>query len=131
MKVLVTGGAGFIGSHVVDKLINNDYDVIVVDNLSNGKRENINKKAKFYKVDIISPKLKEVFKKEKPTFVSHQAAHINVRTSIKNPIFNAENNILGSVNLLECCKEFKIEKIVYASSGGAIYGNPEYLPCDE
>ena len=131
MKVLVTGGAGFIGSHVVDVLVESGYDVIVIDNLSNGKKENVNKKAKFYKEDITSKTLKLVFKKEKPDFVSHQAAQINVRHSIKNPVFDAENNILGSINLLELCKDFSVKKVVYASSGGAIYGNPEYLPCDE
>ena len=131
MKVLVTGGAGFIGSHVVDILVSKGYEVVVVDNLSNGKRTNVNKKAKFYKVDIASQKLKEIFQKEKPNFVSHHAAHINVRKSIKKPLFDAKNNILGSINVLECCKEFEISKVVYASSGGAIYGNPEYLPCDE
>lgn len=131
MKVLVTGGAGFIGSHVVDTLIEDGFEVVIADNLTNGKTENINSKAKLYQVDITSDKLKNVFEKEKPELVCHQAAHINVRNSVKNPIFDSEHNILGSVNLLELCKEYNIKKVVYASSGGAIYGNPEYLPCDE
>ncbi len=131
MKVLVTGGGGFIGSHIVDTLISNGYGVVIVDNLITGKRRNVNKEAKFYNVDLTSKELKKVFKKESPDFVSHQAAQVNVRHSIKNPLFDAHNNILGGVNLLECCKDYKVKRVVYASSGGAIYGNPKYLPCDE
>lgn len=131
MKVLVTGGCGFIGSHIVDILVDNGYNVVVVDNLSTGKRANVNKETKFYNVDLTSTELKKVFKKESPDFVSHQAAQVNVRHSIKNPLFDAQNNILGGVNLLECCKDSEVKKVVYASSGGAIYGNPAYLPCDE
>ncbi len=131
-KILVTGGAGFIGSHIVDLLIKNNYDVVVVDNLSTGRNENINKKAKFYKVDITdAKKLRNVFQKEKPKYVIHEAAQINVRESVKNPQLDAKINIMGGVNVLECCKDFKVRKIVYSSSGGAVYGNPNKLPCTE
>ncbi|MFC1753815.1 NAD-dependent epimerase/dehydratase family protein, partial [Thermoproteota archaeon] len=130
-KVLVTGGAGFIGSHIVDILIENDYDVVIVDNLSTGNKANINPKARLYEVDITNILLRDVFKKEKPDFVIHEAAQINVRKSVTEPVFDAITNIVGTIELLECCKDFKVKKIVYAGSGGACYGEPEQLPCDE
>ncbi|MFC1729973.1 SDR family oxidoreductase [candidate division KSB1 bacterium] len=131
VKVLVTGGAGFIGSHIVDLLIENGHDVVIVDNLITGNKENINPKVRFYEVDMTKPALREVFEKEKPEFVIHEAAQINVRSSVEDPIFDATSNVLGTINVLECCKEFKVKKIVYSSSGGACYGEPEYMPCDE
>jgi UDP-glucose 4-epimerase len=130
MKILVTGGAGFIGSHIVDLLIENGYEVVIVDNLSTGKEEFINKKAIFYKKDITDDDLYEIFEKEKPDYVVHQAAQIDVQRSIDDPVFDAKVNILGTVNLLESCRKSGIKKIVYASSA-AVYGNPEYLPIDE
>ncbi len=131
-KVLVTGGAGFIGSHVVDLLIENDYGVVVVDDLSHGNIEYVNKKAKFYRVNICdNTKLKNIFQKECPDFVIHNAAQIDVRRSIKEPEFDAKINIVGSLNVIKCCREYGIERIVYASTGGAIYGEPQYLPVDE
>ncbi|MCX8147366.1 MAG: SDR family oxidoreductase [Candidatus Woesearchaeota archaeon] len=130
-KVLITGGAGFIGSHIADLLIEKGYDVVIVDNLVTGNKENINKKAKFYKIDITKKGLRKVFEKERPDFVIHEAAQVNVRKSLSNPIFDAESNILGTINVLECCKDFKIKKTIYSSSGGACYGEPQYLPCDE
>ncbi|MBU0666493.1 MAG: SDR family oxidoreductase [Nanoarchaeota archaeon] len=131
MKCLVTGGAGFIGSHIVDKLISKKHQVVIIDNLSTGKRKNINKKAKFYKADLRSKKIDNIFKKEKPEIIFHTAAHINVRYSVTNPVYDANNNILGGLNLLETCKKYGVKKIIYSSTGGAIYGNPEYMPCDE
>ncbi|MCY6353986.1 NAD-dependent epimerase/dehydratase family protein [Clostridium sp. ZS2-4] len=130
MKVLVTGGAGFIGSHIVDLLIEEGYEVVVLDNLSHGKVENINAKAVFYKVDIREKYIKDIFSKEKPDYVIHEAAQINVINSIKNPILDAEINILGAINILEACKESRVKKIVYPASA-AIFGEPEYLPIDE
>jgi len=130
-KVLVTGGLGFIGSHIVDLLIEKDYEVVIVDDISTGSKENLNKDAKFYKTDICDPDLKGIFEKEKIEFVLHQVAQVNVRRSVSDPRFDAEVNILGSINLLECCREFDVKKIVYASSGGAVYGEPQYLPVDE
>lgn len=131
MKIIVTGGAGFIGSHLVDKLIELGHKVVVLDNLSTGKKENINKKAKFYKVDILSPKIFEIFKKERPKIVYHFAAQINVRKSVENPLFDAKTNILGSLNILEACKKFKVKKIIFASTGGAIYGEAKKIPTPE
>ncbi len=132
MKILVTGGAGFIGSHIVDALVKLGHDVVVVDNLSTGSKENLNPKAKFYEVDITDlEKLKEVFEKERPELVNHHAAQSFVSVSVKKPFFDAQVNIVGSLNLLECCIKNNIKKIIYSNSGGASYGNPEYLPIDE
>lgn len=129
MSILVTGGAGFIGSHVVDSLISEGYDVVVLDDLSAGKKEYVNKKAKLYKSGLDDAGLGKIFQKEKIDVVVHQAAQVSVRESLNNPIFDADVNIKGTINLLECCKE--AEKIIYASSGGAVYGEPKYLPVDE
>ena len=130
MKYLVTGGAGFIGSHLVDKLIKQGHKVSVIDNLSAGKKENLNKKAQFYKIDIRNPKISQIFNKEKPEIVFHYAAQIDVGKSLENPVFDAKVNILGTLNLLENCRKFKIKKIIFASSVG-VYGEPEALPLKE
>lgn len=131
MKVLVTGGAGFIGSHIVDSLIKQNHQVVVVDNLSTGSSENINPAATFCQVNICSPELERVFEKERPEIVNHQAAQTVIQKSVADPIFDAEQNILGSLNLILQCLHFGVKKIIYASSGGAVYGNPEYRPVDE
>lgn len=130
-KILVTGGAGFIGSHIVDRLIKEGHKVVVIDNLSTGKKENLNKKANFYKIDIQNQKISQIFKKEKSEIVFHYAAQIDVRKSVKNPIENAKINILGSLNLLENCKRYKIKKFIFASTGGAIYGETNVIPTPE
>ncbi|SNX52904.1 SDR family oxidoreductase [Thermoanaerobacterium sp. RBIITD] len=130
MNILVTGGAGFIGSNIVDFLIDNGYDVVVVDNMSTGKKENINKRARFYNVDITDSNLYKVFENEKIDVVIHHAAQIDIQKSIKDPVFDAKVNILGTINLLECCRKYGVKKIIYASSA-AVYGNPEYLGVDE
>ena len=131
MKVLVTGGAGFIGSHVVDALISAGYEVVVVDDLSTGNLANLNPAATFYQVDIRSPQLAEVFEKERPAYVDHHAAQMDVRRSIADPLFDAEVNVIGSINLIECCRRYGVKRLIYISTGGAVYGEPEYLPCDE
>lgn len=130
-KVLVTGGAGFIGSNIVDILLENGYEAVIVDNLSTGSLHNINKNAKMYRVDITDISLREVFKNEKPDYVIHEAAQINVRTSVEKPIFDATVNIIGSLNLIELSKQFRVKKFIYASSGGACYGEPVENPCNE
>jgi UDP-glucose 4-epimerase len=132
MKVLVTGGAGFIGSHVVDQMIAAGHDVAVVDSLVTGRKSNLNPKARFYQVDIRdAAALREVFAAERPEVVDHHAAQMNVRRSVAEPQYDADVNIHGSLNLLELTREFGVRKVIYISSGGAAYGEPVYLPCDE
>lgn len=130
-KILVTGGAGFIGSHVVDVFLENGFEVVILDDLSTGRSSNLNPKAKFYKMDIRDPKVREVFETERPDYVSHHAAQMDVRRSVAQPLFDADVNILGSINLIECAKEFGVKRFIYISTGGAVYGEPEYVPCDE
>ncbi|MCJ7804548.1 NAD-dependent epimerase/dehydratase family protein [Patescibacteria group bacterium] len=131
-RVIVTGGAGFIGSNVVDAYIKEGFKVAIIDNLRTGKKRNINKKAKFYQTDIINKKeLREVFDDFKPHYINHHAANAQVRLSIEKPIFDARNNIIGSLNLINLAKEFKVKKFVYINSGGAGYGEPKKLPVDE
>ncbi|MDD5148131.1 MAG: GDP-mannose 4,6-dehydratase [Candidatus ainarchaeum sp.] len=131
-KVLVTGGAGFIGSTTSGLLIEKGLDVCIVDNLFMGKKENVPKKASFYNADIRNKKgLEKVFAREKPDFAMHFAAHMNLRQSIEDPFFNADVNVIGSLNLLECCRKFSVEKILFASSGGACYGEPLHIPVPE
>ena len=134
-KILVTGGAGFIASHLVDKLIEKGYEVVVIDNLSTGLKENLNKKAKFYDLDIQDGKVSKVFLKEKPEAVFHFAAQIDVRKSVENPAEDAKTNILGGLNILENCKGSKgwpkVEKIIFSSTGGAIYGEADIVPTPE
>ncbi|MDR2437400.1 MAG: NAD-dependent epimerase/dehydratase family protein [Endomicrobium sp.] len=123
MKILITGGAGFIGSNIADALLTKGYDVIVFDNLSSGKKENIDKKSRFYKADIYNKKeVEEIFKKEKPQIVIHHAAQVDVRKSVEDPFFDVQVNILGSINVLNASIENKVKKIIFASSGGSVYG---------
>jgi UDP-glucose 4-epimerase len=131
VKVLVTGGAGFIASHLSDRLIALDHGVVIVDDLSKGKIENLPPQAKFYEIDIRDNALAEVFAAEKPEVVFHHAAHADVTRSVREPAHDASVNILGSLNLLECCRANHVRKFIYASTGGALYGEPCYLPADE
>ena len=137
-KVLVTGGAGFIGSHIVDRLVDEGYKVFVIDNLSTGKKENLNPKAKFYKADIQSSKISQIFNKEKPRIIFHLAAQIDVRKSVKDPIADAKMNILGSLNLIQNFNRInsnpklkKSAKFIFSSTGGAIYGDTNIIPTPE
>lgn len=130
-KILVTGGAGFIGSHIVDTYINEGHEVVVVDNLSSGSLAFLNPKAHFYEIDIRSPKIGDVFEQHKPDYVNHLAAQIDVRRSVEEPMFDAEVNIIGSINVLEFCIKHGVKKFLFASTGGAIYGDPEILPAPE
>lgn len=131
MKVLVTGGAGFIASHIVDRLIEEDHQVVVIDNLSFGCKENLNPQAKFYQIDIRDKDLIDLFLTEQPDVVNHHAAQVNLRQSIEDPIFDAEVNVLGSINLLECSVKSGIKKFIYSSTGGAVYGEADKLPVKE
>ncbi len=131
MKILVTGGAGFIGSHVVEAYLKAGHNVCVADDLSTGFRRNVPENASFYEADIRSERLDKVFALERPEIVSHQAARANVRESFEKPLLYTEVNVLGSLNVLECCRKYGIRKVIYASTGGAVYGEPQMLPVTE
>ena len=132
MKVLVTGGAGFIGSHVVDACLEAGHSVSIVDDLSSGKRENADPAARLHVADIRNAQaMEEVFAVERPEAICHLAAKANVRESMLEPVLYAQVNVLGSLTLLELARKYQCRKIVYASTGGAVYGEPEYLPVDE
>lgn len=131
MKVLITGGAGFIGSNVADGLLEKNYKVIIVDNLSNGKKENIPPGAKFYRCDIRDKKLYDIFKAEKPAVIIHNAAQLSVRVSVEDPLMDADINIIGGLNVINACRIYNVEKIIFASSGGTVYGEQKYFPADE
>ena len=122
-KILVTGGAGFIGSNIVDELIFKKHTVVIIDNLATGNIKNINRKAKFYKVSICDKdEIDRIFKKENFDIVIHLAAQLDVRKSVLDPCFDADVNIKGTLNILEACKNNKVKKIIFSSSGGTIYG---------
>jgi len=131
MKILVTGGAGFIGSHIVDSFLAAGHEVCVADNLSTGFRHNLAQGVPLHEVDIRDARLADVFEREKPDVVCHQAALANVRESFEKPLLYAEVNVLGSLNVLECCRRFGVRKVLYASTGGAVYGPPQKLPVTE
>jgi len=132
MKVLVTGGAGFIGSNLVDTLIKAGHNVFVVDNLSTGNKLNLNKRAKFYETDICDKiELQKIFDIEKPETIFHLAAQANVSASVKDPAFDIKVNVIGTINLLELCRDFSVKKFVFSSTGGAIYGENAPRPTPE
>jgi UDP-glucose 4-epimerase len=132
MKILVTGGAGFIGSHIVDAYLGEGHDVVVVDNLSTGREANINNQATFHKADIRDADVvKRIFQAEKPDILCHQAAQIDVRRSVSDPEYDASVNILGFLTLAQSCLQTGVSRIVFASSGGAIYGEQDFFPADE
>ena len=131
MKIIVTGGAGFIASHVVDRYIDLGHEVVVIDNLSTGVMENINPKAKFYQMDICSEEILNVFEDEQPEIVNHHAAQISVPISVKNPFLDLEVNGKGFLNILECCVKCNVKKVIFISSGGAIYGEATEYPTSE
>ncbi len=131
VKILVTGGAGFIGSHLVDALIKKGHKVVVIDNLSTGFKSNLNPKATFYQVDICSAVIDKIFQKEKFDYLFHYAAQVDIRKSLQNPILDVEVNISGSLNLFRSCQKHGIKKIIFASSGGAIYGEQDFIPANE
>jgi UDP-glucose 4-epimerase len=131
MKMLVTGGAGFTGSHVVDVYLEAGHDVVVVDDLFTGRLANLNPRARFYRVDITTRDLHEVIAQERPEVVSHQAARVDVRGSMTQPLLYAHTNVIGSLNLLEACRQHRVRKVIYAQTGGCVYGEPVELPSPE
>ena len=131
MRILVTGGAGFIGSHIVDRYLEMGHEVAIVDNLSTGRRENLNPNATFFEKSILDPDLCKVFEEFSPEVVNHQAAQVNVRRSVEDPAFDAQTNVLGSINVFRSAAEAKCRKVIYSSSGGACYGEPQKIPADE
>ncbi|HSP88628.1 MAG TPA: NAD-dependent epimerase/dehydratase family protein [Ignavibacteriaceae bacterium] len=131
MKILVTGGAGFIASHIADAFINEGHSVTVVDNLSQGFEKNVNLKAKFVKADITDKSLIELFEKEKFDVVNHHAAQMDVRKSVADPTYDANTNIIGTINLLQHSIKTGVKKFMFASTGGAVYGEQNYFPADE
>lgn len=130
-KILVTGGAGFIGSTLVDKLIGEGHELIVVDNLVSGKRDYVNPQAKLYETDICSPEVANIFANEKPEIVYHLAAQIDVRISVSDPVLDNKVNALGSLNILDNCRLHGVKKFLFSSTGGAIYGEAEEIPTTE
>ncbi|TKJ41738.1 UDP-glucose 4-epimerase [candidate division LCP-89 bacterium B3_LCP] len=131
MKILVTGGAGFIGSHVVDLFVQNGHEVVILDNLSTGKADNVPDGVRLIEMDITNPDLDAIFARENFDAVNHHAAQIDVRISVNDPVFDAQVNILGSLNILECCLRHGVKKVQFASTGGALYGEQDYFPADE
>jgi len=130
-KAIVTGGAGFIGSNLVDALIKEGHQVTIIDDLSTGRKENLNPRAKFHQVDIRSVVVDKIFEEEKPDYLFHLAAQMNVRVSVEDPKFDADVNIRGGINLLQSAKKHNVKKVVFSSTGGAIYGEQDYFPADE
>ncbi len=130
MRVLITGGAGFVGSHIADACVDRRYDTYIVDNLMTGRKENIPAQATWINADIATDQLETIFAKVKPDIVFHHAANASVSVSVKNPMLDQQVNIQGTIQILEAAVKHNVRKVVYASSA-AIYGNPAYLPIDE
>jgi len=128
---LVTGGAGFIGSHLVDRLLALGYRVVVIDNLSTGKLKNLNPAATFHHADITQPAVADVFQREQPGLVFHLAAQTSVARSTRDPVRDGETNALGTLRVLEAARRHGLEKFIYSSTGGALYGEPETNPCTD
>jgi UDP-glucose 4-epimerase len=132
LKILITGGAGFIGSHITDALISAKHTVTVLDNLSSGRRENLSPNVQFVQGDIRDRSLIDrLFQEHKFEIINHHAAQMDVRKSVEDPVFDAETNIIGSINLLEASVKYSVARFIFASTGGAIYGEQEYYPADE
>ena len=131
MRAIVTGGAGFIGSHLVDRLVKEGHEVTVIDNLSTGKRENVNPSTHFLEKSILDPDIGQAIKDKGPDAIFHLAAQIDVRRSVEDPIDDASTNILGTINLLEGMKHAGAKKIIFSSTGGAIYGEQDTFPAPE
>lgn len=131
MNILVTGGAGFIGSNIVDAYISKGHNVVIIDNMSTGVKDYINPKAKFYEIDVCDTGISKVFEENKIDLINHHAAQIDLRKSVDDPAFDINVNIAGSVNLLQNAIKSGVKKFIFASTGGAIYGEHDYFPADE
>jgi UDP-glucose 4-epimerase len=131
LKIVVTGGAGFIGSNIVDAYLERGHEVHILDDFSTGQKKNLNAKAEMHHVDIADPQAARLIERIKPNTLSHHAAQMDVRRSVSDPTFDARVNILGFINLLEACKNSGVKKVVFASSGGAVYGEQDVFPADE
>lgn len=131
MNILVTGGAGFIGSNIVDAYISKGHNVVIIDNMSTGVKDYINPKAKFYELDVCDAGISKVFDENKIDLINHHAAQIDLRKSVDDPAFDINVNIAGSVNLLQNAIKSGVKKFIFASTGGAIYGEHDYFPADE
>ncbi len=131
MKIVVTGGAGFIGSHIVDAYIAAGHDVYVIDDLSTGDRKKLNERAAFYAMDILDPAIPKVLSEISPDILSHHAAQMDLRRSVADPIYDARVNVLGLIHVLEACRSAGLKKVIFASSGGAVYGEQETFPAPE
>jgi UDP-glucose 4-epimerase len=131
VKIVVTGGAGFIASHIVDAYIDQGHEVHVIDDFSTGRRENLNPKAIVHSLDIAERDAAALIGKIKPNALNHHAAQMDLRRSVEDPLLDARINIIGFVNLLEACKDAGVKKVIFASSGGAVYGDKEPIPADE
>lgn len=131
MKIVVTGGAGFIASHIVDAYIQRGHEVYIIDDLSTGQKRNLNPGAKIYTVDIADPKATQLVAEIKPDVLNHHAAQMDVRRSVADPTFDARINIIGFIHLLEAAKDVGVKKIIFSSSGGAVYGDREPIPAAE
>jgi UDP-glucose 4-epimerase len=131
MKILVTGGAGFIAGPVVEGYIKAGHEVVVIDDLSGGRRENVHPAARLYEVDIRSPAVREVIEREQPEVLNHHAAQMDVRRSVADPMFDANVNIVGFLNLLEAGRAHGLKRVLFASSGGTVYGEQEQFPAKE
>ena len=131
MKIMVTGGAGFIGSHIVNEYINAGHEVVIIDDLSTGEMRFVNPKAIFYQLNIHSPDVKTILEKEKISAINHHAAQISVSESVSDPLFDANSNIIGTLQLLQNAVSLKIDKFVFASTGGAMYGEQTTFPASE
>ncbi len=130
-KLLVTGGAGFIASHIVDRYLSLGHEVILVDNLATGRRENVNPAARFYELDVRSPEFARLVQTERPEVINHHAAQTMVRVSTEQPDYDAQVNILGIINLLSAAAPAGVRKIIFSSSGGTVYGTCQHLPITE
>ena len=131
MNILITGGAGFIGSNIADSLIDEGHKIIIVDDFSTGKTKNLNPKVIFYNIDIKNIEFEKIFMEHKIDIIYHLSTEMNVRKSMEQPSSYADVNIIAGINILNMMAKYKVKKIIYSSTGGAIYGEPEYFPVDE